>query len=283
LDIHVGGNVLTIENQFWADYHVGYSNPYRYEVETLSLDDGTVIDLTGGLTFTGTNDAEAMYGVGSRDDILIGLEGNDTLHGQVGDDTYIWSIGDGSDTIYESDGQDTLVLQDVLQSSISLETTDRHLYVDIGAERITIDNHFLDNGNDYRIETIEFSDGSQLDLGEYYNTAPMAEDDAFIGDQDATINGNVFDNNGSGTDSDDGTFNAVAGTYATTNGSVTLSEDGSFTYTPDAGYNGADSFVYTIEDEYGAADTATKKDITIPRKKMDLETDVSTDIFCLLR
>ncbi|PKG50186.1 Ig-like domain-containing protein, partial [Olleya sp. 1-3] len=44
-----------------------------------------------------------------------------------------------------------------------------------------------------------------------------------------------------------------------TNGTVTMSPSGDFTYTPNPGYTGADSFTYTICDDNAdqACDTAT--------------------------
>ena len=41
------------------------------------------------------------------------------------------------------------------------------------------------------------------------------------------------------------------------NGSVALGADGSFTYTPEANFNGADSFIYQADDGNGGSDTAT--------------------------
>ncbi|WP_159694092.1 Ig-like domain-containing protein, partial [Cognatazoarcus halotolerans] len=41
------------------------------------------------------------------------------------------------------------------------------------------------------------------------------------------------------------------------NGSVTVNADGTFSYTPDANYNGPDSFTYTITDADGDVSTAT--------------------------
>jgi hypothetical protein len=41
------------------------------------------------------------------------------------------------------------------------------------------------------------------------------------------------------------------------NGSVTAGTDGSFTYTPDPGYSGPDSFTYTAEDAYGVIGVGT--------------------------
>ena len=43
----------------------------------------------------------------------------------------------------------------------------------------------------------------------------------------------------------------------TTNGTTSLASDGSFTYTPNAGYSGADSFTYTITSSNGKTGTAT--------------------------
>ena len=41
------------------------------------------------------------------------------------------------------------------------------------------------------------------------------------------------------------------------NGVLTLNADGSFTYTPNPGYNGIDSFIYEVSDGNGGTDTAT--------------------------
>ncbi|MFY9557090.1 MAG: HYR domain-containing protein [Blastocatellia bacterium] len=46
-------------------------------------------------------------------------------------------------------------------------------------------------------------------------------------------------------------------TISTANGSVTLSSDGSFTYTPNAGFEGTDTFTYTLDNGTGKTDTAT--------------------------
>ena len=41
------------------------------------------------------------------------------------------------------------------------------------------------------------------------------------------------------------------------NGTVTENTDGTLKYTPDADYNGTDSFTYTVSDGQGGTDTAT--------------------------
>ncbi len=100
------------------------------------------------------------------------------------------------------------------------------------------------------LENAAFEDGSDqlLAIGEILdqgNLAPVANDDLFTSDEDASISGNVLDND---TDANGDGLTVVAGTYETDHGSVTISEDGSFTYTPEADYNGEDSFTYTVSD-----------------------------------
>lgn len=88
------------------------------------------------------------------------------------------------------------------------------------------------------------------------NTPPTATDDALNTQQDISLTFNVLDNdadadgdslNLTGFDVDLGSFNGVL----VNNGS------GNFTYTPDAGFVGTDTFNYTIEDGDGGFDTAT--------------------------
>ena len=85
------------------------------------------------------------------------------------------------------------------------------------------------------------------------NDDPVAEDDFFNGIEDTDITGNVLDND----DDVDGDTLTVLISNQPTNGDVTLDPDGSFTYTPDANFNGTDSFTYVVLDGNGGTDTAT--------------------------
>lgn len=78
-----------------------------YFVESLRFADG-VLDLSGPLTFTGTNAAETLNGLDTRGDILLGLGGNDTLNGLGGDD--VLDGGTGSDSMVGGTGNDTYVV-----------------------------------------------------------------------------------------------------------------------------------------------------------------------------
>ena len=90
------------------------------------------------------------------------------------------------------------------------------------------------------------------------NDAPVAVDDAGSTNEDTTVTGNVLDGSNDGLDSDlDGDTLSVINNTQPTNGTVTVDANGDFTYTPDANFNGADSFEYTISDGNGGTDTAT--------------------------
>ncbi len=82
------------------------------------------------------------------------------------------------------------------------------------------------------------------------NDAPVAVDDAVATDEDAGLNGSVAGND-SDVDGDALTFALGTGPA---NGSLVFNADGSFTYTPDTNFNGADSFTYVAND--GTVDSA---------------------------
>lgn len=88
------------------------------------------------------------------------------------------------------------------------------------------------------------------------NRPPVAVGDAFEGDEDEPITGNVLGND---TDPDEGDTLTVTtvGTFVTAHGSVTVAANGDFTYVPDEDYFGEDSFDYTVQDATGAESTAT--------------------------
>jgi hypothetical protein len=90
------------------------------------------------------------------------------------------------------------------------------------------------------------------------NNPPVARDDAFTTSEDTPVNGDVLADNGSGVDSDpDGDALSVALATGPANGSVVLQIDGSFSYTPDMGFSGMDTFVYQLADGNGGTDLAT--------------------------
>ena len=82
------------------------------------------------------------------------------------------------------------------------------------------------------------------------NNVPVAESDAFSGNEDFAISGNVLTNDA---EADGDPMSAILVT-GPAHGTVTLNADGSFTHTPAPNYFGPDSFTYKAND--GFADSA---------------------------
>jgi len=166
------------------------------EVERLELPDGSLIDLTGGLTFTGTNASELVRG-SSFDDVLRGLDSNDTLTGLAGNDTldgglgsdllqgnagndrYVFAVGDsaGNDFVEDSAGVDRVVLTGALTAADVRflrydDTPEGHhalgIFFGAGTDQVVLLNHFQDQANGTtlvdEVETLELPDGSLIDL-----------------------------------------------------------------------------------------------------------------------
>ena len=85
------------------------------------------------------------------------------------------------------------------------------------------------------------------------NDPPVALDDAASTQEDSPVTVDVLIN-----DTDvDGDALMIVGTSAAANGTVEVNIDGTITYTPAPGFNGPDSFTYTVSDGHGGTGTAT--------------------------
>lgn len=90
------------------------------------------------------------------------------------------------------------------------------------------------------------------------NDAPVASDDGYSGDEDDSIVVAAPGLLGNDTDVDSATLTVQTSPVSgPSNGTLSLSSNGSFTYTPDPGWDGTDSFVYRTVDDGGLTDTAT--------------------------
>jgi VCBS repeat-containing protein len=112
------------------------------------------------------------------------------------------------------------------------------------------------NGPDSFVVTVSDGNGgtttSTVSIGVTpVNDAPTASNVALTTAEDTPVNGAVVAN-----DIDGDTLSYAVSTAAA-HGTVALNADGSFTYTPAANYNGADSFVVTVSDGHGGTTTST--------------------------
>ena len=90
------------------------------------------------------------------------------------------------------------------------------------------------------------------------NPAPDAQNDSFSMQEGGVLTGSVLADNGNGADTDpDGDPLTVSLVNGPANGTLTLNANGTFTYRPNAFFNGSDSFSYRIADGNGGFDTAT--------------------------
>ncbi|WP_068115428.1 Ig-like domain-containing protein [Tropicimonas marinistellae] len=83
------------------------------------------------------------------------------------------------------------------------------------------------------------------------NDAPVASDDSGAGPQDTTLTGQV---SASDVDGDALTYNLDTGASS---GTASVGPDGSWSYEPNAGFVGTDSFTYVVDDSNGGVDTGT--------------------------
>ncbi len=92
------------------------------------------------------------------------------------------------------------------------------------------------------------------------NQAPVAAADAFaINEDGGQVAGSVLADNGNGPDFDVENDVPLTTTVATdvSNGTLVLNANGTFTYTPDANFEGVDTFTYTLTDSQGESSVGT--------------------------
>ncbi|MDW3192738.1 MAG: PKD domain-containing protein [Cytophagales bacterium] len=102
------------------------------------------------------------------------------------------------------------------------------------------------------------------------NDQPQAEDDENIANEGTTATGNVLDND-TDIDGDDLTVSLVADS-GPNEGTLVLNADGSYTYTPDGGFNGTDSFTYQVCDG-GSPEMCDTATVTFDVNDTGLDTD----------
>ena len=109
------------------------------------------------------------------------------------------------------------------------------------------------------------------------NNAPIAVGDSYNVNEDSVLNiiaPGVLDNDN---DLDSDPLNTVL-VDNTTNGTLTLNENGSFSYTPNSNFNGADSFTYKANDGYDNSNIATVEITVNPMNDAPVAVDNSYSV-----
>ncbi|MFS0838243.1 Ig-like domain-containing protein [Paenibacillus sp. 1P03SA] len=101
------------------------------------------------------------------------------------------------------------------------------------------------------------------------NDPPAAENTSVSVPQDSSVTGRIV-----ATDVDGDTLSYITSTPPA-NGSVVIGAGGSFTYTPNPGFSGADTFVVQVSDGNGGTDTARVAVTVIPTLNPELGNDAS--------
>jgi len=207
----------------------GFNGPDSFEY--------TISDGNGG-----SDTASVSIAVATINDVPVAADDSDTT------DEDVPVTIDVLDNDSDPDG-DGLVVQSVTQPTHG--TVVNHG----GTVTYTPDPGF--NGTDSFTYTISDGNGGRATAAvgiaiDSVNDAPVAQDDSGATDEDIPVTIDVLNN-----DSDpDGDGLVVQSVTQPSNGTV-VNHSGTVTYTPDPGFNGPDSFEYTISDGNGGTDTAS--------------------------
>jgi len=130
-----------------------------------------------------------------------------------------------------------------------------------------------------RFETETAQQDAYYDNILYFNTSvnqpPIAVDDSATTNEDTPVIINIIEN-----DIDtDGTIDPATVAIITNpaHGNVVINGDGTVTYTPASGFNGTDTFTYTVQDDDGATSNEATVTVTVSTITYLFSDDFSTD------
>ena len=168
----------------------------------------------------------------------------------VNEDTSLTTLPDGvldNDSDVDGDALTAILVAGPSNGTLRLNSTGWFTYVpNIGFNGSDSFTYTANDGAiDSNVATVNITVGA-------VNDAPVAVNDSFSTAEDTTLTIASAGVLGNDLDGDGDTLTAVQVT-GPTNGGLTLHADGSFTYTPNANFNGSDSFTYKAND--GALDS----------------------------
>jgi uncharacterized repeat protein (TIGR01451 family)/gliding motility-associated-like protein len=154
-----------------------------------------------------------------------------------------------NDSDADGDAITAILVSDVSNGTLTLNPDGTFSYTHDGSE--TTSDSFTYKVNDGT------EDGNTVTVSitvNPVNDAPIANDDTGSVDEDGTLNGTTVLDNDTGLG--DGGI-TVSLDSDVSNGTLTLNPDGTYTYVPDADFNGTDQFTYQVCDTDGDCDIAT--------------------------
>ena len=213
----------------------------------------------GNDLLSGGNGSDSLDG-GAGNDLLDGGNGNDSLDGGSGSDIVLAGNGNDDANFTWSENTDSTNYYDGGKGFDTLQLTLTSAEFALAQEDIAAFNAFLKTGG-YIFQFQSFD----LTVRNFEalvfnivggNVAPEAIGNIYEASEDVALTISGPGVLGNDIDADGATLIAALVT-GPTNGTVVLNSDGSFTYTPDADFFGADSFTYKANDGALESDVAT--------------------------
>ncbi|WP_281989323.1 Ig-like domain-containing protein [Aquimarina aggregata] len=266
-----GGDKIIIKNQFDRGFPAGDGVVNQGVINKLKFADNSEIDISSGVELLALPTGGDMFAT-SHNDTMNGSDVSDEMNGYAGDD--LLSGGLGNDTLSSAKGNDTLIGGAGDDRLVGGNDFDIAVFsgnaLDYSFDNIAQQNTYINDnvGTDGRdrlsgIEKLQFADTTYSWSGSAWeddnavtNTAPDAGDDVATTEYETDVIIDVLAND---SDVEDATLDASNLAIDTdgTNGVASINADGTITYTPNAGFDGTDSFTYTLTDSGGLTDTAT--------------------------
>lgn len=154
----------------------------------------SVVDTISADTLIGNDNDNFIVSSAGNDNINAG-KGNDAIINHEGNTIYYFNLGDGHDSIMDYQGIDKIVLaNEILNEDVTYCRNNNDLIISIKnmTDSITVINWFLNDN--YKIETIEFADGTIITPDNIHNmlstTIATGYDDVILGNEENnTIDG----------------------------------------------------------------------------------------------
>ncbi|MCU4176764.1 tandem-95 repeat protein [Carboxylicivirga sp. N1Y90] len=241
----VSNGTLTLNADGSFDYShdgtVTYTDSFTYKVND-GTEDGNTVTVT--INILGVNNIP----VGNNDVYSVSEGGTLTIDATSG-------VLD-NDTDGDGDALNAIFVGDVSNGTLTLNADGSFIYTHDGSE--TTSDSFTYRPNDSKqtgnLTTVTITVTP-------VNDTPVAVSDVASVDEDGVLNGTTVLGNDSDPEGDDLTVNTTPVTDVT-NGTLVINPDGSYTYTPDADFNGTDSFEYEVCDD-GTPSACARATVTI--------------------